>query len=381
MKSKRFVGLSLVLVFLIIFNAGGAVLANTSNLSTNPTIQLISVDIPFTAPDALDDIDSISTKEALVINGVQNELYCTFDNRDQAIEDLEDKIPTLLTTLKNNYNLSDLSDLNWEQYREKFMIYCDQLVANNLMTDSIQDEITVLRCFFDIYEGYQRNEEIKNLVNLQTSEYSLNNSNSHSVLDDLAIKLPYFTPLAEEFNDDAVSAPMTRATKINISAAVSYAETYYYNPNSAYRYFVGADCTNFVSQIYDAGGIPMNYTGNLTSGWWYYVNNCSNSWSVADTFCRYFGIIYSTTSLYNISQDIQRGEVIAADFTQNGTYDHVGFITQKDASPSTWTGQYYYDFKVAQHTTNYHAWASGATNGWDDIQAEGGKYARINNAI
>lgn len=42
--------------------------------------------------------------------------------------------------------------------------------------------------------------------------------------------------------------------------AANYAETYATNPNSAWPYFSGADCTNFISQALNHGGIAMDTT-------------------------------------------------------------------------------------------------------------------------
>jgi hypothetical protein len=44
-------------------------------------------------------------------------------------------------------------------------------------------------------------------------------------------------------------------------------------------------------------------------------------------------------------------------------------------SAGTYNGSTYYDYKVAQHTNNYHAWTSSSTNGWETLTNV--TYARV----
>lgn len=85
------------------------------------------------------------------------------------------------------------------------------------------------------------------------------------------------------------------------------------------------------------------------------------------------GVGYTTTSHSSFSKNIAKGDFIAADFENDGDWNHMGFVTDKKSSQSNG----YYDYKVAQHTSNYHAWASSSTNGWDTIAGDGGKYGRV----
>lgn len=45
------------------------------------------------------------------------------------------------------------------------------------------------------------------------------------------------------------------------------------------------------------------------------------------------------------------------------------FVTKRDSSAGSSYG--YIDYKVAQHTTDYHAWASSSTNGWETNNGKG----------
>ena len=52
----------------------------------------------------------------------------------------------------------------------------------------------------------------------------------------------------------------------------------------------------------------------------------------------------------------------------------MGFVTAKGRYS---IGLGYTDYKVAQHTHNYHRWVSDTNNNWENVGADGGTYARI----
>lgn len=99
----------------------------------------------------------------------------------------------------------------------------------------------------------------------------------------------------------------------------------------------------------------------------------SISWIRADTFAKYMGVGYTTTSHSTFTNNIQKGDFIGADFGNDGDWNHMGFVTDKETTMSNG----YYDYKVAQHTSNYHEWTSSSNNGWDTIESDGGKYGRV----
>jgi hypothetical protein len=89
----------------------------------------------------------------------------------------------------------------------------------------------------------------------------------------------------------AALSPTAWAGSYNRSAATAYADQYWssYNPN--YPSFP-SDCTNYASQVLNAGGFPQNVDYNLHTGmpqsttddsyWFYQGGVYSNSWSVAE---------------------------------------------------------------------------------------------------
>ncbi len=84
---------------------------------------------------------------------------------------------------------------------------------------------------------------------------------------------------------------------------------------------------------------------------------------------------YSTMYHNNFVTNIRKGSFIAYDKASDGDWDHAGFVTDKSATYSSTLG--YYDYKVAQHTNNYNAWASSNDNGRDALQDGTCKYGVI----
>ena len=120
---------------------------------------------------------------------------------------------------------------------------------------------------------------------------------------------------------------------LNDSLAVNYAVTYWNNYNSAYRDFSPTDCTNFVSQIMDAGGWPHTSPGwyRSTYYWWYNSANQTWTWTDADRF-HTFATVRSgrTTSLGNV-WDMIKGDILQVDWNKNGDINHSMFVTFRDS--------------------------------------------------
>ncbi|MEG2354300.1 MAG: amidase domain-containing protein, partial [Clostridium sp.] len=77
------------------------------------------------------------------------------------------------------------------------------------------------------------------------------------------------------------------------------------------------------------------------------------------------------------SGKLYAGDIIGYDGSSDGDWDHLGFITQADDYTANYGGKIYYDYKVAQHTTDYHAWTSTSTNGWENLGDSGYTYGLI----
>ncbi len=323
----------------------------------------------------LDQFGEIDASQKITINGVENPLFCEFIDPATALNNLKVIEANSLAELAQSYGLSELSASNWKEY---------QAASNNSGNRAISD-------FFDIYENTEKNDEAVALANALSSAYAINSNLEDANLEQLSFMLPYFAPLAEEYNSttNAGSGISVCATIPNVSAAVSYAERYAWNANTAqYHDFGGTDCTNFVSQILEAGGVAQESSSSEYYGWWHRIENGQHkhsiSWIRSDTFVRYMGVGYTTNRIMNLSMNIQVGDILALDNSSDGDWDHMGFVTYKSNS----FGSYYldnmllsyYDFIIAQHSSNYNCWVSEDTNSWDryDWTFGGyGTYARV----
>jgi hypothetical protein len=151
----------------------------------------------------------------------------------------------------------------------------------------------------------------------------------------------------------------------NSTSAVQYADTWALSRNSNYPSF-SSDCTNYVSQIMEAGGIAEIKSG---SNQWYcdpgtlWGFNYTTSWSVAND-CKnwiinagkgYLTATWdwnpNTSNPQPVDNSANLGggkEVIFYDWDSNGTIDHAAFCV---ATGDSSDGKGYGDL-IDQHTTD-----------------------------
>lgn len=365
-KISRIISVMLVCVSVLSATYVTAVAKETDITETQDTIYSTPV---------LENVGKIVDGGQIYVNGEKNKLYRVFADEDEAITDIKTKVPNLLATLADEYNLADLSNANWSDYRDAMFMLFDSENKPTDYNESNSDFIT-LRAFFDIYENADKNIEILEISN--SLNYTRISTPLNSELnEELALLLPYTEPLAQEFMESKEPSIVPYAS-YNVTNAINYANKYATSPNTpTYYYFSNGDCANFTSQILENAGVSQIVYSDVAKGWWHkrekgflgigYKHTHSQSWSMADTFARYQGVMYSTTSHSSFKSNISKGSFIVADFQNDGDWDHCGFVTDKNSS----------DYKVAQHTSNYNAWASSSTNSWDTIGSNKGKYGRV----
>lgn len=341
---------------------------------------------------------SISVKDAVVINGVTNYLYPTFDDVNASLSKLESEIPEYYRLVDAKVNLAETYTLPYpEQYATDFQVDIDRAVDASLHAQadsaftSIQDttqlqdlkvataerlELQQVKfdAFLDIYENNAQNEEIKAyLASTSTPDPEV-----------LAYMLPYNSPFARAFFDSSSVSATAAAQPFNKSKgteyAIRFAETY---NTFSYPNYRPNDCANFASQILVAGGIQMHSSNSVDSGWWCKKTNpnaehstftSSKSWRLADNFVRFMGTSGNTCKDFKkFSAKIQAGDFIAFDETNDGGWDHVGYVTQKgsygtypylDANGNT-KQKTYTNFCVTQHSKDYYAWVNSRINAWE----------------
>ena len=305
----------------------------------------------------LADIDTISIKYSMQIEGEKNLLYPTFDNRESALSNIKKSASSLLERISAENNLDELCQDNWELYYNAVAVYTDN-----------ENEIKLLKSFFDIYENDFSNEEIIQCVK--------QNSDAEFIREQLYYLLPNNTPYVIEVNNQI--SEISTYSDFDLDAAIRYAKAYAVHPNGYDYAIFDSDCTNFASQIMENAGIGQDDSLQWSNvGWWHVKDGNSHyhskSWTVADRFARYIFVVYSKHSNYDFSENLQAGDFILEDMYDDGDWNHVGFVVQVD----DYLTNGYYDYFVAQHSGNYLAWTSSDTNGWENDEAEGDKYGII----
>lgn len=338
--------LSIIFIVIMMFNS-----MSVGAAEINDEIMLNDESIEFDVGGLLDDIDSITIKNSITINGEKNNLYPTFDNPQEAIRKISDKESDFLKEIALKYSLSELSDENWNKY---YYAISDYLCGNEY-----KDDRYIMLVFLSIYESQSYNDKILDAISRKSDD----------MYDELAILMPYNSSYCiryySEYNE------IIELGNFNKEAAIEYAIKYATNPNyKEYGYIQdgndGKDCTNFASQILENGG--YNQKGGISThiGWWHKVNGnthtYSSAWAAANNFVKYIGVNYVTNSHFDFSRKLQPGDFIALDYSDQGRWSHIGFVTKVDY----YVGDYgYYDYCVAQHSSDYHMWASHENNHWD----------------
>lgn len=101
------------------------------------------------------------------------------------------------------------------------------------------------------------------------------------------------------------------------------------------------------------------------------------------SFARYMGVTVKTSDISSWANGLNEGDFIALDFEGNGSWDHMGYVTEKSSTNKAYVDDKdrgvcfpIPDIKIAQHTSNYHKWISEEKNGWETYYGVG-IYGRI----
>jgi hypothetical protein len=334
----------------------------------------------------LEDIAKVNEAEIVNIYGIETRLYKTFNDNEVAIENIYETVGELIEQIKIYGGLNHFNEDSVMKYQESFleMLNDDYVKRDDRVSNK---EIILLYQFFDIYENDSKNQTIKTLM----EDKSINSYMR------LQLLLPYTETIANE--NFAANAPivwenldekdlhdfsMQKVGIPNLNKAIRYAEDWAdsYNTDEYDAFKIRGDCTNFVSQILENGGVKQVKYDDEFKGWWHEKpsgwfsgHKHSVSWINADTFARYMGVVKTYNNHRSFSAGLFPGAIIAADFDSDGDWDHLGFVTRTDSRLGDYDNGRYYDYKVAQHTKNYHAWASSDECGWDEMGSA--TYARI----
>lgn len=397
---KRLITLSLVLcvTFSLVVPVGATGVEDEQAMLQS--VEISSANVVF-ENEELEKIGVASVKDSVIINGVTNYLYPTFDDLDSALLELEAAIPNYYSFVVENIDLVEVYNYSYDELLNAgIQVDIDQVVTDEMreisgatsvasqadvqkiaseLETELEEEKMVFDLFFDIYENKAKNEAIKDYLE----------STSAPDPEVLAYMLPYTSPFVVEYFE-TVEPSAAAAQYFNRTLGIEYATKWATGANSGYPYYAGqGDCTNFASQILIAGGIQMHDKyPDKTSGWWHRIIGTVNpgthvvslSWSVADNFVRFMGTSNNQYSSFRtLSEKLIAGDFIAYNRGRDDDWDHVGFVTETGSfgtyqytNSGVTYSKYYKNFRVAQHTTNYHEWVSSDKNGWEKLEDEGG---------
>lgn len=167
-------------------------------------------------------------------------------------------------------------------------------------------------------------DDFKNLSDLNfnlDNEIDKINTNTKNIKDISTKFRPNKIRTTKLIQSAAISSLATAS--FNRTAAVDYAHTWAYSYNPGWMQF-SDDCTNFVSQCWNAAGI------NMTAYWYSYLdsNSWTRSWTVVDDFYTYMinnGWCYSGTQ-----SQVQLGDVIQLYNSTTNSWSHSMITTNFD---------------------------------------------------
>jgi hypothetical protein len=147
------------------------------------------------------------------------------------------------------------------------------------------------------------------------------------------------------------------------STAASYATKWAKSTNPAYGTLGSDDCTNFASQVMEAGGWTYVWGKDIcderksNSVWWFKRNQCerwiranihaSHTWGGAENFFQFLKASGRGTSLKKI-KDLEVGDVLQRDHN-DGVIHHTMIVTQKGSEVVD--GVLIVQLKLSYHTT------------------------------
>ena len=300
--------------------------------------------------------------QEVIIDGTEIPLLCVYSNPSDALEKAAAFGEQTLQQFEEEYRLLPFSDATWKDYRNLFAQF-------EFDSESKYDQKTIgkMMQFFDIYENQEINEQTLALVkNNKLSTKGKLITESDEIVLTLLGSLPTYSQCILT-NQLYTKSESPQSGINNLSLAIDYASTYAENRNTNYTYYNGADCTNFASQIRYASGVAR------TNSWRPYTT----SWINANAFAGVVGVHNITPIHRTFASLCDAGDFIAFDRGRDGTYDHIGFVTANDTFEASYSGNTYRDYKVAQHTVDYHAWTSSSKNSWEDCESLGYWYAEL----
>ncbi|MDK8183410.1 amidase domain-containing protein [Paenibacillus sp. UMB4589-SE434] len=348
---KRLTLLAAVVVSSLIVPTSGATSAAES-----------AIDMPLLQPIVFETKGYLNYYSPMMINGKKINLYPeTTTSKEEAIRKYNNGYQFIVDDLTNRGVIVDLDN---EQVQDLMKTY----FLIELEDKQLQQEIRDFAIYMDFYENKVANDKIIQAF----SKKSLSS-------DDVNVLLPSnFPSTAQTINTNPSGDENPDITPFFYES--SYAATYATNwwnktNNTSYPYYAnyynqttatdnindlpaGAsgqsnprrawnDCTNFVSQALQQGGLSSIKNGILnphsnSDNWYYSDSKPSFTWGGAHNFYQHFS---KRAGVASSSSVLSIGDAVSIDFTGDGSIDHTIIITKTTGTNSN---QQY----VTYHTTD-----------------------------
>ncbi|WP_069650569.1 amidase domain-containing protein [Caloranaerobacter ferrireducens] len=290
------------------------------------------------------------------------------DMRDFALK----KYEPALKYIEKYFNENDIDipvDIDNEDFQKMIYLFAFPNKISNVPTENL---ISFVK-FMDIYENYEQNRKIENITRkfkIASKEVEAINGVSKDDILLLNSLMPSIATPTKNNEEESLTlnniVTVESSNGYNPNAARDYAYTWAYKTNnSEYGYYANYygvenpsddmteeerpwnDCTNFVSQCLEAGG--MNYIKetiwtpyNDEENWYYSDNKPSYTWGGAHNFYLHWRV---RAGIAPFSSDLTVGDVVNADFGGDGHIDHTAIITKDTGSASS-------NLYLTQHTTD-----------------------------
>lgn len=277
----------------------------------------------------------------LLVSIASAEVYAAESNTQEGDTVLEVSDPTLLDVEEVLFKYFETEGIHIEKNSSELFNYLQEQLTSgsdeNLKKHQNYNEILGYATnFVGNYELFETGQET---VDLNTTLAQAGEINESEL--DLALEL------------GSKNQRFQRAA-FNKTAAVAYARKYAIWQNGSYPYYT-ADCTNFVSQIIQAGGMNQTTAKNASGHAWYIkqTNSLLNKWDVsipwinAHQFAVYMSAagknVKGYTTAAQVKANAQVGDVLAYK-GKSAPYNiwHLSYVTKKSGN----------DIFVTQHSVS-----------------------------
>lgn len=175
----------LAIAFIVLLTVGVLIIFNQNKFNKETPLEICN-------GSRLNAIDE-RQKNYIKINGEEIEIFCTFKSKEKSLENIKKEAKNALSIMKEEYQLAEFSFDSWRNYKDNTENFIGKIYDNEYL-ENILDEGLLLRHFFDIYENFDLNEEIKEYIK-DAREKKIVLTNDETFIN----MLPYHSKLAKEY--------------------------------------------------------------------------------------------------------------------------------------------------------------------------------------